>query len=173
MAVRKETIKKQFDEALPAMLEPGERVLAGAYCVSGPSPVWLAGLLGLLGMLLFGVQYYYLVITDRRAMAMKASFWTGRPAGFAFADPKDAVMISDIVTDAKLWSHLLYGRPGQKPLRLNFHTWWRDEMKQIVAALGGADVPVPPPADAAPPAPPPAPPVSSAPPPPPPPAPGG
>ena len=164
MAVRKETISKQFHEALPAMLEPGEQVLAGAYCVSGPSPLWIAGLLGLLGMLLFGVQYYFLAITDRRAIAMKASFWTARPAGFGFADPKDAVVISDIVTDAKLWSHLLYARPGQKPLRLNFHAWWRDEMKAVVAALGGADVPVPPPAGSAPPPPPPPPSVPPAPP---------
>lgn len=37
MAVRKETIKQQFNEALPAVLEPGEQVLGGAYGVSGPN----------------------------------------------------------------------------------------------------------------------------------------
>jgi hypothetical protein len=37
VAVRKETIKQQFNEALP-VLEPGERVLGGAYGVSGPNP---------------------------------------------------------------------------------------------------------------------------------------
>jgi hypothetical protein len=155
VAIRKETIRKQFDEAIPAVLEPGEVVRAGAYCVSGPSPLWVAGLLGLVGMLLFGVRYYYLAITDRRAILMKATFWTSRPAGLGYADPKDAIVISDIVTDAALWSHLLYGRPGLKPFRLNFHAWWRDEMKQVVAALGGADVPVPPPASSTPPPPPP------------------
>ena len=163
MAIRKETVREQFMEALPSVLEPGEQLRAGAYCVSGPSPLWIAGLLGLIGMLLFGVQYYFLAITDRRAILMKASFWTARPAGLGFSDPKDAIVISEIVTDAKLWSHLLYARPGQKPLRLNFHTWWRDEMKQVVAALGGADVPAPPPGapPPAPPAPPPPPPPGS------------
>jgi hypothetical protein len=38
VAVRKETIKQQFIEALPPVLEPGEQVLGGAYGVSGPTP---------------------------------------------------------------------------------------------------------------------------------------
>jgi hypothetical protein len=161
VAIRKETVRQQFMEALPSVLEPGEQVQAGAYCVSGPSPIWIAGLLGILGMLLFGVQYYFLAITDRRAILMKGSFWTARPAGLGFADPKDSILISDIVTDAKLWSHLIYGRPGSKPFRLNFHTWWREEMKQVVAALGGPDVAPPPPPGGAPPPPPPPPPPAS------------
>jgi hypothetical protein len=57
MAVRKETIKQQFNEALPAVLEPGERVLGGAYGVSGPNPLWAQGLLGLAGFLIFGMRY--------------------------------------------------------------------------------------------------------------------
>jgi hypothetical protein len=48
VAVRKETIKQHFDEAFPAVLEAGERVL-GAYGVSGPNPLWTKGLLGLTG----------------------------------------------------------------------------------------------------------------------------
>ena len=40
MAVRKETIKQQFNEALSAVLEPGERVLGGAYGVSGRTRCW-------------------------------------------------------------------------------------------------------------------------------------
>ena len=40
MAVRKETIKQQFSEAFPAVLEPGERVIGGAYGVSGPNSLW-------------------------------------------------------------------------------------------------------------------------------------
>jgi hypothetical protein len=35
VAVHKETIKQQFSEALPAVLEPGEQVLGGVYGVSG------------------------------------------------------------------------------------------------------------------------------------------
>lgn len=66
MAVRKETIKQQFNEALPAVLEPGEQVLGGAYGVSGPNPLWAQGLLGLVGFLIFGMRYYYVALTDRR-----------------------------------------------------------------------------------------------------------
>ena len=40
MAVRREMIKQLFNEALPAVLEPGEQVLGGAYGVSGPTPLW-------------------------------------------------------------------------------------------------------------------------------------
>jgi hypothetical protein len=152
VAVRKETIKKQFEDALPSVLEPGEQLVAATYCVSGPSPLWVTGLLGLLGMLLFGVRYYYLAVTDRRVVMMRASFWTSRPAGLAFADPRGSVTISDVDADAKLWNHLLFAMPGQKPLRLNVHAWWRDEMKQVVAALGdpqaaapGTPPPPPPP----------------------------
>jgi hypothetical protein len=53
VAVRKETNKQQFSEALPAVLEPGERVLGG---VSGPNPLWVQGLLGLAGFLIFGMR---------------------------------------------------------------------------------------------------------------------
>ena len=89
MAVRKETIKQQFNEALPAVLEPGERVLGGAYGVSGPNPLWAQGLLGLAGFLIFSIRYYYVALTDRRLIFMNASFWTSRPKGFAWSDPRD------------------------------------------------------------------------------------
>jgi hypothetical protein len=48
----------QFSEVLPAVLEPGERVLGRAYGVSGPNPLWGQGLLGLAGFLIFGMRYY-------------------------------------------------------------------------------------------------------------------
>lgn len=145
MAVRKETIKQQFVDALPAVLEPGEQVQAGAYLVSGPSPMWVAGILGLIGILLFNVRYYYLAVTDRRVIFYAGSFWNSRPKGLAWADPRGSVSISGVVTDAKLWNHMLFSRPGaEKPLRLNVHAWWREEMKGVVAALTGSPPPPPP-----------------------------
>jgi hypothetical protein len=75
MAVRKEKVKQQFTEALAGVLEPGEHVQAGAYGPSGPNPFFAAGLFGILGMLLFGVRYYYVGVTDRRVVFMKSSFW--------------------------------------------------------------------------------------------------
>ena len=148
MAVRKDAVKKQFTEALAGVLEPGEQVQVGTYGPSGPNPFFAAGLFGVIGMLLFGVRYYYVAVTDRRVVFMKGSFWTARPAGFAWADPRSSVTISDVDTDAKLWNHLKYTGSSGKSIRMNFHAWWRDETKQLVAALGssGQTAPASPPA---------------------------
>jgi len=138
MAVRKEKVKQQFTEAVAGVLEPGEQLQAGAYGPSGPNPFFAAGLFGVLGMLLFGVRYYYVAVTDRRVVFLKSSFWTARPAGFGWADPRGSVTISEVETDAKLWNHLKYAGSSGKTMRMNFHVWWRDETKQLVAALGGS-----------------------------------
>lgn len=138
MAVRKEKVKQQFTEALAGALEPGEQMQAGAYGPSGPNPLFATGLFGILGMLLFGIRYYFVAVTDRRVVFMKSSFWTARPAGLGWADPRSSVTISDVDTDAKLWNHLKYTGPNRKPFRMNFHAWWRDEAKQLVAALGSS-----------------------------------
>ncbi len=131
MAVRKETIKKQFHDALPAVLEPGEQVLGGAYGVSGPNPLLAQGLLGLIGFLIFNMRYYYVALTDRRVIFMKASFWTSRPAGLGWSDPRDAITISDLQTDAKLWNWCKYSSPTKQNFRVNFHAFWRDETKAM------------------------------------------
>jgi len=167
MAVRKETIKKQFAQALPVVLEPGEQVLGGAYCVSGPNPLWSQGLFGLLGYLIFGMRYYYVAVTERRVVFMKASIWSSRPQGLAWADPRGSVTISDLQTDAKLWNWCRYSGPTTQNLRLNFHAFWRDETKSMGDLLADRIVgprlgdraagaqPPPPPTDGSPPAPPP------------------
>ncbi len=135
MALRKDTMKKQFAEALPAFLEPGEQVVAGAYTVSGPTP-FLAGLVGIVGMLFMGMRYYFMAVTDRRVVFLKASMMTVRPKGLAWADPRSAVAISDVNATASVWGHLRYTRADGKTIRLNFQRFWRDEMQQVVAALG-------------------------------------
>jgi hypothetical protein len=163
MAVRKETIKQQFSAALPAVLEPGEQVQGGAYCVSGPNPLWAQGLLGMAGYFIFGMRYYYVALTDKRVIFMNASFWTGRPGGLAWSDPRDAITISNLQTDNKLWNWGLYSSPTKENLRLNFHAFWRPEIKALGDLLadrivgprlapGAAGDQTPP--DAAPPAPP-------------------
>jgi hypothetical protein len=137
MAFRKEKIKQQFTEAQAAALEPGEQVQAASLTTSGPSP-WLAGAFGALIMLLAGMRYYYVIVTDRRVIFMKASMWTGRPKGVAWSDPRDQVQVRD-VNVAKVWSRLRYRRPEGKEIRLNFHMFWKDEFKALATALG-ADV---------------------------------
>ncbi len=165
MAVRKETIKQQFNAALPAVLEPGEQVLGGAYGVSGPNPLWAQGLLGLIGFLIFQMRYYYVALTDRRVIFMKASFWTSRPAGLGWSDPRDSITISDLSTDKKLWNWGRFSSPTKQDLRMNFHAFWREELKAMGDLLadriagprlgpGAAGDPPTPPGDAPPPPPP-------------------
>lgn len=166
MAVRRETVRKQFQEAVQPMLEPGEQLVAGAYCASGPNPLWLSGLFGWIGILVAGVRYYFVWVTDRRVIFLGASMMTARPKGsMAWADARSSVSISN-VTPAATWSWFRYQRPaGGKPIRLNFPRPWREDFSQMTAALQSSAPPAAPgapqPPPAAPPAaPPPAPPMS-------------
>jgi hypothetical protein len=131
VAVRKETIKQQFNEALRAVLGPGEQVLGGVYGVSGPNPLWAQGLLGLAGFLIFGMRYYYVALTDRRLIFMSASFWTSRPKGLAWSDPRDSITIGDLQTDNKLWNWGKISSPTKHNLRMNIHAFWRPELKAM------------------------------------------
>jgi hypothetical protein len=133
MAFKKETTRQQFSEAIAAELQPGERVLAGGFTVSGPSPM-LAAAVGAAGMLLLGMRSYYMAVTDRRVVMMRASGMSGRPRGLAFADPRAGVSITK-VRSAAVWSHLKYRRPDGKQMRLNFHRKWRDDMEAIVQSM--------------------------------------
>src|SRR2546430_14295670 len=116
MAIRKEKIKEQFNAVIPAALEPGEQVLAGTYCQTGPSP-WLQGGIGLLIMLLMGAKWYYIVATDRRLLWVRASMWTQRPRGGApEADQRSAVQIHHAGREHGLWGKFPAPRPaGQDP----------------------------------------------------------
>jgi hypothetical protein len=155
MAVRRETVRKQFEEAVQPLLEPGEQLAAGAYGASGPNPLWLSGLFGLIGMLVAGVRYYFVWVTDRRVIFMGASMMTSRPKGnVAWADPRSSVSISD-ATPAATWSWFRYQRPdAAKPIRMNFPRPWREDFAQMTQALSGTtpsapSVPAPPPPPAA------------------------
>jgi hypothetical protein len=137
MAVRKETVKKQFLEAMPSMLESGEQMQAGVYAVSGPNPFLAQGLFGLVGMLLFGVRWYFVAVTERRVLFIKASMMSGRPNGLAWADPRAGVTLSDVDLTASVWGHFRYTSPSHpKPLRMNVHRWWLDEGREVAGALG-------------------------------------
>jgi hypothetical protein len=157
MAVRKETITKQYNEVMQAgILEPGEQVVTGMTTQTGASP-WFAGLIGVLMMLLTGTRWYYLALTDRRVLFLKASMWTARPkGGVAWADPRNAISISEVTADAKVWNWLRYQRPGGvKPIRVNVSAvQWKPEFQTLVAQLqAGAAPAVPPPPPPPPPGP--------------------
>jgi hypothetical protein len=149
VAIRKETIKQQYAQAMAPALEPGEQVLAGVMSQSGPSP-WLTGAIGILLMLAFGLKMYFVAVTDRRVVFWRGSLWSQRPQGLAWADPRGAATITDVVADAKLWNSFRYARPGEgKPTRFNVsNVIWKDEYRQLIALLtgsGGVAMPPPPP----------------------------
>jgi hypothetical protein len=97
----------------------------------GRTPCWPRVLLGLAGFLIFGMRYYYVALTDRRLIFMDASFWTSRPKGFAWSDPRDSITISDLQTDNKLWNWGKISSPTKQNLRMNFHAFWRPELKAL------------------------------------------
>ena len=140
MAFRRAKVKEQFDQAIPPALEPGERIVAQTLCLSGPSP-WLR-LIGWLSMLLAGLGYYFIAVTDRRVLFMKASMITGRPNGLGWADPRGAAQITDVDLDTTVWSKFFYHRPDGKRLRVNIHRIWRDDGRTVVAELTSS-VPAP------------------------------
>ena len=137
MAFRKETIRQQFSDALAPVLDPGERVVAAGYAVSGPSP-WLTGALGIVLMLALGMRYFYVAVTDRRVLLMKASLMTQKPKGLALAFPVTAVKVA-AVNRAGVWSNLKLQPPSGKQMRLNFHRIWREEMDQVAKAIGSGN----------------------------------
>src|SRR4249920_1848347 len=77
------------------------------------------------------MSYYYVALTDRRLPFINASFWTSRPKGFAWSDPRDSITISDLQTDNKLWNWGKISSPTKQNLRMNFHAFWRAELKAM------------------------------------------
>jgi hypothetical protein len=133
MAVRKETIKKQANEMVAQALQPGEQIVSGVYAITGPSP-WLMNQLGLLGQ--FFVDYYYIAVTQQQVIFVKMNRLSNRPKEIAFTAPLQAVQITDYRRNA-MWSSFRYNVPtAAKPLRLNVHRIWRQELDALVGAFG-------------------------------------
>ncbi len=152
MPSRKESIRRQFTMQ-PGVLEAGQQVVTGLMVQTGASP-WLAGMVGIVPFLLGETRAYYLALTDRRVLFLKASMVTMRPKGMGWADPRGSVAISDIVSDAKLWNRFRYHRPGvTEVLRVNVSAVrWNPEFHALMAHLEAAtrvittaDPPMPPP----------------------------
>jgi hypothetical protein len=133
MAVRKETIKKQANEMVVQALQPGEQIVSGVYAITGPSP-WLMNQLGLLGQ--FFIDYYYVAVTQQQVIFVKMNRVSNRPKEIAFTAPLQSVGITDYRRNA-MWSSFRYNVPtAAKPLRLNVHRIWRQELDALVGAFG-------------------------------------
>jgi hypothetical protein len=86
---------KRYDRALGALArvaESGERPIAAANALVGPSPFVVHLLLGWLGRMLL-LKSALLWITDRRIVLIRLSNWTGRPQGVIFAEPRSSVVL--------------------------------------------------------------------------------
>jgi hypothetical protein len=133
MAVRKETIKKQANEMAAQAVQPGDQIISGVYAITGPSP-WLINQLGLLGQ--FFVDYYYVAVTRQQVIFVEMNRMSNRPKEIAFTAPLQSVQISDYRRNA-MWSSFRYNVPtAPKPLRLNVHRIWRQELDALVGAFG-------------------------------------
>jgi hypothetical protein len=133
MAVRKETIKKQANEMAAQAVQPGDQIIGGVYAITGPSP-WLTNQLGLLGQLF--IDYYYVAVTRQQVIFVKMNRLSNRPKEISFTAPLQSVRISDYDRNA-LWSSFRYNVPtAAKPLRLNVHRVWREELDAFVGAFG-------------------------------------
>jgi uncharacterized RDD family membrane protein YckC len=123
---------KRFERALAALArvaEPGERPVAAANALVGPSPMVVHLLLGWLGRFLL-MKSALLWITDRRVVLIRLSNWTARPAGVIFADPRSAVVLFR-AESRTLWLRRLDGTE----YRLNYVR--KPEARWISQALGG------------------------------------
>jgi hypothetical protein len=77
---------------------------------------------------------YYVAVTDRRVILIRATLWRSRPAGLAFAEPLAGVEVTHVKSRV-VWSSLRYRRPDGKRMRLNFHRVWRNDMRAVMASL--------------------------------------
>jgi hypothetical protein len=133
VAVRKETIKQQAFEMAARALQPGEPIISGVYSITGPSP-WLMNQLGLLGQ--FFVDYYFVAVTPQQIIFVKMNRVSNRPKEIAFTAPLQSVRISNY-NRAAVWSSFQYQTPNApKPLRLNVHRVWRQELDALIGAFG-------------------------------------
>lgn len=129
MAVRKEKIRAQMQEATAKILEPGEQERASTMAISGWSP-WLFG--GLLWLAM--VKYYFVVVTDRRIIFFTVSKMSQRPTGQTTADPLGTFTIDDY-RPGTMWSVLRVRRADGRRMRLNIQRIWRDDLAAVVQAI--------------------------------------
>ena len=123
--------KGELEAALEQWLDEGESVVAGAGAMTG-SQVW-----GPTSML---AKWCYIGVTQTRVVVLSLSRWSTRVKGVWFEDPRDGV-VAGAVAWGNPWNTFMYQRPDGTSLRMNFHRFWRNEMEEVLEALGA---PMPP-----------------------------
>lgn len=137
MAFRKATMKKQVAEAL-AQQAPGDRPLVSVMAVAGPTPWLSVGLLGLVGQFL--IKYYFITATEQGLVLHRIHRITQRPKEIVHAIPRDQARGLFGETQLNpLWSVFHLALPGEsKPVRMNIHRLWRNELEELLAVVSGA-----------------------------------
>lgn len=136
MAFRKATMKKQVAEALAEQV-PGDRQLVSVMSVAGPTPWLSVGFLGLIGQFL--IKYYFITVTDQALLLHRMHRITQRPKEIVHAIPRDQAraLFGEIQLNP-LWSVFHIALPGEtKPVRVNVHRMWRNELEELLAIVGG------------------------------------
>ena len=141
MAVPKEVVSERFGSFLQPFLEPGERSVAAAFVIPGPSPMAI-GFIGALIQLAKGQGDMWMTVSDRRVLFVRATFMTQKPKALAWADSRHTVQIAEVHAHERSgWNWFVYARPGEDPLRINLSVVWEEEFAAIVDVLSSPPAP--------------------------------
>jgi hypothetical protein len=134
--------RAKIEEFIRPQLDAGEQItVIIGHAQTGPTP-WLQGLFGVI--FLFWVRFLALVLTDRRIILIKKSMLSGRAQSIAESHPRNEVRVLEYKAPT-VWGKLALGYGGET-VKLNVHRMDRDQLQQLVDALGGVtEAPVGPP----------------------------
>jgi hypothetical protein len=145
VALRKETMKKQVNEAI-AKDTPSERPVVTIYAVAGPSPI-LLGLLAPLCLITaiwaLLVKHYFITITEESVLIRRVNKYAGRPRKLVLTVPRGEV--AALVRDGErgsLWSYFHFQFPDKpEPTRFNVGRQWRSELDQFMPVITAPTAP--------------------------------
>jgi hypothetical protein len=132
---RKGAVTDRFTQAVQGVLEPGERLQAGAKSGGNAGFLW---------------------VTDRRVILIRSTWFKARPKGLAWVEPRRASAIqyesvsfgeSTSRTHAppeghRKWCSLRYARADGEQVRLTFDEPWMDEVLELLKVLGWSSKPI-------------------------------
>jgi hypothetical protein len=140
MPVSRKAVKRAVEESVTSQLELGETVVSAFLAVTGPSP-WLMAQLGFINQLF--IRRWYLSLTERRVITVslrrKDIVSLGGPENRGEETIPPAQRAGIKITEVKrrpVWSSFRYGSPGTaRPIRMNVHRIWRDDMDKFIGEL--------------------------------------
>lgn len=129
----KDRMVARAQELVGPSLEPGEQAFVGLRVHTGPSNWWLMVPYVRLAVRL-AQRYYFMLVTDRRVILCRVSYWTGRPKDIKTAIPRAMVRISEYDPVAYYPSFVLAHPEASTKLRTR--GMWLNELQQAMSILG-------------------------------------